>query len=182
MAPGWAGVLAAAVLASGCGGGTPDPDPAGSVVATLSVTSSAFEPGGEIPGEFGCDGHGAFPGLTWDGVPQDTQSVAVTVLDPDAPSGTFVHALIADLPAGTAGLQDVAQLARGATLGANGASDATYLPPCPPEDDPAHEYVFTVYAVDTVTELEQGFSVDELEAALDGHVLARGEVTGTLAR
>ena len=182
---GWTRVVAGAsvLLAGACAGDdAPRPDPAGATTATLSVTSAAFEPGGEIPPEFGCDGGGAFPALEWAGVPEGTQSLAVTALDPDAPGGVFVHLLVADLPAGTAGLTDVTEIARGASIGANGSGDAGYVPPCPPEGDDAHRYVFTVYAVDATLDLGQGFTVGDLEAALDGHVLGSGEISGTFAR
>ena len=175
-------VVVTALLLAACGEDVPQPDPAGTRAATLSVSSASFEAGGEIPAEFGCDAGGAFPGLTWDGVPEATQSLAVTVLDPDAPGGTFVHALVADLPPGTAGLADVTQVPRGATLGSNSAGDTAYVPPCPPEGDDPHRYVFTVYAVDTTLDLESGFDLEDLADALDGHVVGSGDITATFAR
>ncbi|HEX2029509.1 MAG TPA: YbhB/YbcL family Raf kinase inhibitor-like protein, partial [Nitriliruptorales bacterium] len=66
--------------------------------------------------------------------------------------------------------------------GTNGFGSVGYRGPCPPEGDEPHRYTFTLYAVDRPIDLERGFSSSELEAALVGHVVARGHLIGTYGR
>ncbi|MDH4177289.1 MAG: YbhB/YbcL family Raf kinase inhibitor-like protein [Thermoleophilia bacterium] len=179
-----AAVVAAAVFATGCGGGetrTAPADelgPAGQWVAVLTLTSTAFVGGDPIPARHSCDDADLSPGLAWSGLPEGTASLALLVDDPDAPGGSFTHWLAWDLdpaagelPEGAAALAD----------GRNGFGGRGYRGPCPPRGGP-HQYLFRLYALDAPLSLEPGADKAAFQAALAGHVLGAGELTGTYER
>lgn len=168
----WLSVLAVGVLFVACGGGSGDIDPEGTAAASLEVTSEAFDDGGTIPQRYTCDGQDTVPPVSWSGLPDGTEQVAVTVTDPDAPGGTFVHWLAVFPPDADAPTVE----------GSNDFDDRGYGGPCPPEGDDPHRYVFTVYASGSGLGLEPGFSGADLEAALEGDVLAQGRLTATYGR
>ena len=150
----------------------------------IDITSEAFEEGGAIPSRYTCDGPGVSPPLSWDSVPDGTQSLALIVDDPDAPSGTFMHWVIYDLPPETRRLpQDVPKrptLSGGTGQGVNGAGAIGYTGPCPPSG--THRYFFKVYALDTRLNLGGGATGGRLSDAMEGHVLGEGELMGTYRR
>lgn len=155
---------------------------------TFSLTSSAFANGGPIPTQFTCDGANHSPPLTWSGAPATAASFALTVEDPDAPGGTFVHWVIYDLPAATSSLpQNVPKggtLAEvgGARQGKTGFGGAPgYSGPCPPKGA-AHHYHFRLVALDARLGLAAGASHDQLVEATHGHVVGNAELVGTYAR
>ena len=151
----------------------------------MRVTSSAFEAGMPIPKKYTCSGEDISPDLHWSNVPNGTKSIALICEDPDAPSGTFVHWVLYDLP-GTATDLPAAQpkgenLSTGAKQGRNDFRKVGYAGPCPPAGKP-HRYFFKVYALDDATRLHAGAKKAELLAAIKGHVLAEGELVGTAKR
>jgi Raf kinase inhibitor-like YbhB/YbcL family protein len=143
----------------------------------LSLHTTAFTPGGEIPKEYTCEGANTSPALTWDGAPQGTQSFALIADDPDAPSGTFTHWVIYGISAQAHELPKDAPKS-GAREGRNDFGRVGYGGPCPPPGKP-HRYFFKLYALDTKIALEPGASRQQLEAAMKGHTLAHAEVMGT---
>ncbi|MEF8775402.1 MAG: YbhB/YbcL family Raf kinase inhibitor-like protein [Haloarculaceae archaeon] len=180
-------VLAAAVAAplAGCSDGNTVTvgSPGG-----LTVTSPAFETGGTIPTEYTGDGADRSPPLSIGGVPAEAVTLALVVDDPDAPSGTFVHWLLwnvpgdrADIPAGVPQRETVADLG-GARQGTNGFDELGYRGPLPPSGDGPHTYRFTVYALDTDLNVEAGARRDHLEEALAGPILASGRLSGEYER
>ena len=156
--------------------------------SSFSLTSSAFSNGGSIPTQFTCDGANRSPPLAWSAAPPATASFALTVEDPDAPGGTFIHWVIYRIPAATTSLPEnvprggsVAQIG-GALQGKTGFGGALgYGGPCPPQGA-AHHYHFRLVALDTPLRLEEGASRDQLVAAMRGHEIAMAELTGTYAR
>ena len=164
-------------IAAGCGGRAPSvktPEAA----ATMTVTSSAFGDGGDIPRRHTCDGENLSPPLAFGGVPSGTGELALLVEDPDAPGGTFVHWVAW----GIDGTRPV--LAEGEAPAGSGTNDfgrAGYGGPCPPRG-PAHRYVVTVFALSRPTGLRAGASAADLRSAIDGAVLAEGSLTGRYAR
>jgi Raf kinase inhibitor-like YbhB/YbcL family protein len=137
-------------------------------VVTLAYPASAFEissPGvgsdGTIPvkytaNAFGCTGENVSLPLVWKDVPAEAKSLAITMYDPDAPTGSgFWHWLIVNLPASTtelpegAGEPGNAKLPQGAVQARGDAGVAGYFGPCPPQGDPPHRYIFTIFAVKT---------------------------------
>lgn len=151
----------------------------------LSVTTDAFPPGGNIPGEFTCSGKNESPPLTWSGVPDGTRSIAVLCSDPDAPSGIFIHWVLYNIPAGSSGLEKGIPrkpvLENGSLHGMNSYGKLEYSGPCPPPGA-AHRYFFRVYALDIPLALRSPASAKVLENAISGHILAEGEVMGMFRR
>lgn len=158
---------------------------------TLTVTSPAFKPNAYIPARYTCFGTGVSPELKWSGVPPGTQSLAVIMDDPDAPSGTWVHWVLFDIPPAAAGLREgVARKdvlpdgsRHGSCWGVNedDFSRVGYYGPCPPAGKP-HRYFFKVYALDTALDLPAGSSKGAVLKAMQGHVLAQGELVGLFKR
>ncbi len=146
---------------------------------TLHVSSSAFSEGQPIPEKYTCDGQNVSPPLEWSGTPANTKSIAIMCEDPDAPSGTFVHWILYDLP-GKAN-----KLAEGSNgdgkEGMNGFDKKGYGGPCPPPGKP-HHYFFRVYALDVESLAKAPASKEDMAAAVKGHVLAEGQVMGTYKR
>lgn len=143
----------------------------------FTVTSPAFADGQPVPKEFTCDGNDAPPAMTVADPPQGTKSFAVIVDDPDAPKGTFTHWLAYDVPTDGSTLRGTA----GKTL-KNDFGRKGYGGPCPPPGDGAHRYYFNVYAVDVPALDVSGGSRNDLEAALEGHTLAKARFMGQYER
>ena len=143
----------------------------------FTAQSEAFHDGATVPAEFTCDGTDRAPEIRLADPPEKTQSFALTMIDPDAPSGEFAHWLVYDIP------PDGEELAvrRGKTL-KNSFGRIGYGGPCPPQGDHAHRYVFTVYAVDVPALSLRAGDRAELEQALQSHTLATAQFTGRYAR
>lgn len=151
--------------------------------ATLGFSTSSFRPNGEIPARFTCEGSDLSPALSWTDPPAGTRSFALVMSDPDAPSGTFVHWVIYNLPASSRSLPEgVARgsEAAGGQQGINGFGKTGYNGPCPPPGKP-HRYFFRLWALDSTLSLQQP-SAQDLEAAVRGHILAHGEIVGRFRR
>lgn len=144
----------------------------------FTLESSAFRDGQAIPRPFTCDGTDRPPPLSWSDPPEGTRSFALIMDDPDAPSGTFTHWLLYDIPA-TA--QDMSDPALGKTL-RNDFGRAGYGGPCPPPRHGAHRYFFTLYAVDVPVLELQGKTREALERALRAHTLATARLMGRYER
>ena len=152
--------------------------------ATISL-SSAYLQDGRVPKEFTCDGEDKSPPLSWNAAPAGTKAFALTVIDPDAPSGTFTHWMIYNLPANNrelpADMPKQGKLANGALQGRNDFGKLGYGGPCPPPGTP-HRYVFTISALDREPNLPVGATRAQLEEAMSGHVLGHGELTARYGR
>ena len=152
---------------------------------TFALQTSAFEPGGEIPAQYTCSGTDISPQLTWSEVPAGTQALALIVDDPDAPSGTFTHWVLYNLPPQEKELREnlpkTEQLSNGALQGRNDFRRTGYGGPCPPPGKP-HRYFFKLYALGTKLNLKAGATKSELEAAIKGHILAQAELMGKFKR
>jgi Raf kinase inhibitor-like YbhB/YbcL family protein len=151
---------------------------------TLQIASSAFAEGEMIPVPNTCDGPDVSPDLGWTGAPADTKTLALICDDPDAPVGTWVHWVLFNIPAGETGLPaEVAPdpvLGNGATHGTNDFGRLGYGGPCPPGG--THRYFFKLYALDTALGLESGATKAQVEAAMQGHVLAEAQLMGRYKR
>ena len=151
----------------------------------LTIRSVAFEAGGPIAQLYTCDGRDVSPPLRWDNVPDGTGSFALVCDDPDAPMGTWVHWVIYGIPGSARQLPEAVPvretLADGARQGRNDFGKTGYGGPCPPRGKP-HRYFFRLYALDEVPSLAPGLSKKALLKAIDGHVLAEAELSGTYGR
>jgi hypothetical protein len=172
----------AAVGAAGCGGGsskssTTSPGGSGSG-ASIAVTSD-FRPGATISRAHTCDGRDVSPPVHATGLPSSTKEVVVTMHDPDAPGGNFIHWEVAHLaPAGGVLSLSAGATPSGAVLGKNSYGSLGYRGPCPPSG-PAHHYVITVFALGQASGLKPGFGADDVSALA---VLGQGSLTGLYAR
>jgi Raf kinase inhibitor-like YbhB/YbcL family protein len=104
---------------------------------TLKLSSSAFAHRGQIPDQYTCDGASTPPPLQWSNVPAGAKSLALIVDDPDAPdpkapTHTFVHWVVYNLPPSATSLGEGRQLPAGAREGANDSKKIGYIGPCPP--------------------------------------------------
>ena len=141
----------------------------------MKISSTAFAAGETIPKKFTCDGPDTSPALSWTEPPAKTQSFALIMDDPDAPSGIWDHWLLWNLT-GSA-------LAEGSSDGVSGTNSwgrAGYGGPCPPSG--THRYVFRLLALDAPLTLPVGTRKDALLAACKGHVLAEARLVGRYAR
>ncbi len=158
--------------------GTPNP---ASGAAGLTVSSPAFANNSTIPQKYTCVASSITPPLVFSGIPAGAQSLALTLLDPDAPRGVFVHWVIYNMPPTLAGLsEDIpkhADISGVGTQGLNGAGLAGYTGPCPPAGK-AHHYIFTLYALDLKPSLPEGLTAGTLQAAVQGHILAQAQWVG----
>lgn len=147
---------------------------------SLRLTSRAFQNGGTIPDKFSKQGGNISPPLLWTGVPEGTTSLALIVDDPDAPSGAFVHWLVYGIPPGTTELtehqQPVKMIGNGARQGVNGFGGPGWGGPQPPSG--THRYIFHLYALDTDTDMPAGLSRQELDGAIQGHVIEEAQLMG----
>lgn len=157
-------------------------------VERFSLTSTAFETGGAIPVEHTCDGENRSPPLEIESPPDATQSFALVMDDPDAPSPPFVHWLLWDVPAdvreisGDVPPDETVDSLDGARQGTNGTGELGYVGPCPPEDDPRHTYLFDLYALDEPLGLDPGAEYETVLDAVFPRVLARARLVGQYER
>jgi len=128
--------------------------------ASFRLTSPTIKPNSTLSNEqvfnaFGCSGQNVSPALQWSGAPAGTKSFALTVYDPDAPTGSgWWHWVVYNIPATVTELAAHAgnpggKLPSGAVQGRTDFGSAGYGGPCPPAGDKPHRYIFTVYALKT---------------------------------
>ncbi|MFC2174812.1 YbhB/YbcL family Raf kinase inhibitor-like protein [archaeon] len=143
----------------------------------MKLTSSAFGEMQPIPAKYTCDGDDVNPPLDVSDVPEGTKSLALIVDDPDAPLGIWVHWVVWNLPVKN---MPENKLEFGGIQGMNSFGKLDYGGPCPPSGK--HRYFFKMYALDTKLDLEDGLSKEELERAMDSHILAQAQLVGTYER
>ena len=139
----------------------------------IGVSSAAFQGGGTIPDRFTCKGANTNPPLHFDGIPKNARSLVLLVDDPDAPGGLFNHWLVWNIAPATSQIAEKSVPA-GAAQGENDFGKIGYGGPCPPAG--AHRYYFRVFALDQKLDLKSGAKRAALDRALQGHVVARGEM------
>lgn len=151
----------------------------------LELKSSAFKANARIPSKYTCDGPDISPALSWDSAPEGTKSFSLICDDPDAPGGTWVHWVLYDLPPDVRGLPEnvpkTKTLESGAKQGITDFRRIGYGGPCPPPG-PAHRYFFKLYALDIKLNLPPGVTKQEVERAMEGHILGRAELVGLYQR
>ncbi len=150
----------------------------------LTVTSTAFKQMQPIPEAYTCDGADRSPPLSWSDPPASAKSMALICDDPDAPRTTWVHWVVYDLPPTCKGLPEGVKktntLAIGGKQGKNDFPEIGYNGPCPPGG--THRYFFKVYALDALLGLPPGKTKHEVEMAMQGHIVAQGELIGIYTR
>lgn len=152
----------------------------------MILTSSAFGQNGAIPKRHTCDGEDISPPLSWSAMPPGSKSLVLIVDDPDAPDPaaptmTWVHWILYNIPPSANGLAEGAKdLPAGTLTGRNDWQRTGYGGPCPPVG--RHRYVHKLYALDTVLQGLDKPSKRALEKAMQGHIVGRAELVGTYQR
>jgi Raf kinase inhibitor-like YbhB/YbcL family protein len=150
----------------------------------IEVTSPAFGEGESMPATYTADGEDISPPLEWTGVPEGAKSIALINDDPDAPVGTWVHWVLYNIPPDVTSLEENMPpdetLANGARQGTTDFGRIGYGGPAPPSG--THRYFFKVYALDTMLDLPTGATKRQVGDAMQGHVLAEGQLMGKYSR
>jgi len=144
----------------------------------LQISSPAISQGATIPIQFTCSGEDQSPPLNWTGIPSNAKSLVLIVEDPDAPSGTFVHWVVYDIPPTSSGSASGAVAGQ---PGLNSTGKAAYMGPCPPPGNP-HHYHFELFSLDMMLNLNAPPRVQTVRAAMQGHIIQSVELVGTFGR
>jgi hypothetical protein len=168
---------------------------AGALAEPLTLTSPDLSPGARIGAlqvgdRFGCAGGNRSPTLVWSGAPAGAKSFAISLFDPDAPTGAgFWHWALFDIPASAtslpsgAGDPEAAVAPPGAVAGRNDAGTIGYFGPCPPEGDKPHRYRFELDALDVAhVGLQAGAAAASVAERVRRHTLAKATLIGIWSR
>lgn len=147
-------------------------------VVSMKLTSPAFVHNSNIPSEYTCDGSDTSPELYIADAPKNAKSLVLINDDPDAPVGTWDHWIVFNIPPATAKISKGQEPA--GVGGKNSWGRTGYGGPCPPSG--VHRYFFKLYALDTMLNLNEGATKKEIEAAMQGHIIAKTELMGTYKR
>lgn len=141
----------------------------------MQLSSSAFQPGGDLPERFGHNAGNLSPPLTITDVPGAAQSLVLIMDDPDAPTANFVHWVLFNIPPRTGVILENEPPPE-ATAGRNGFGDVGYGGPRPPSG--THRYFLHLHALDRRLDLPAGATRIAVENAMRGHILASASLLG----
>lgn len=147
----------------------------------MKLRSPAFSDHTLIPREYSHESGDVSPPLEWSDVPDEAVELVLLCEDPDAPSGTFVHWLLAGIPAETTALEP-GEVPTAAVSGRNDYGSAGYGGPHPPVGDDPHRYFFRLAALTEPSGLAEGFTAEDLRVAIEEKVVATGNLVGTYGR
>ncbi len=154
-------------------------------MATIELTSSSFAHGEEMSSRHAYHNENLSPPLEWSGIPENTRSLAIICDDPNAPVGDWVHWVLYDLPPTTTrlpeGVPTIEELPEEGKQGKNDFGEIGYGGPWPPPG-PSHRYFFRLYALNIEPDLAPAATREELLRAVEGHIVAEGELMGTFRR
>ncbi len=145
----------------------------------MKITSPAFQEGGTIPEKFSKSGQNVSPELRIEGAPAEAKSLALIVDDPDAPVGLFTHWLVWNIDPKTTEIAENS-VPKGALQGTNDFPGRGYDGPQPPSG--THRYYFKIFALDRMLDLKSGAKRRDVDAAIQGHVIAQGELMGRYSK
>jgi len=147
---------------------------------TMKISSPAFGENESIPSKFTCDGESISPPLEITGVPGNAQSLALIIDDPDAPmAGGFVHWVVFNINPDTKEIKENS-VPENAIEGTTSAGQPGYVGPCPPTG--THHYQFKAYALDTTLDLDSSAKREDVEKAMEGHILDQAMLVGLYKR
>lgn len=153
-------------------------------IMELKISSPAFKHNEFIPSKYTCDGENVSPEIRIEGIPTNAKSLVLINDDPDAPMGTWDHWILYDIPPTTTvipeGIKPEREFSNGMKHGLNSWGKVGYGGPCPPSG--VHRYFFKVYALDVVLNLPSGVTKSKLLKAMEGHIIAQGELIGKYSR
>ena len=142
---------------------------------SMQITSPVFQNEGYIPTKYTCKGEGINPPLRFSGILQGAVSLALIVDDPDAHSGTWTHWTVWNIDPSTSEIAENS-VPNGSIEGTTSAGNKGYHGPCPPSG--VHRYFFKLYALDIKLQLDSKATVDNLNNAIQGHILDQAELMG----
>jgi len=150
----------------------------------MKLTSPVFKHQALIPFAYTCEGQNISPRLEWTEQPQLTRTLALIMDDPDATSGTWVHWVIFNIPSTSNSLEESfpkeLEFQNGTRQGVNSSGLIGYTGPCPPSG--THRYIFKLYALERVLDLEAGSTKDDLLKAMQNHILEETHLIGLYQR
>ncbi len=128
--------------------------------------------------KFTCDGEDISPAVQWSGIPKDAKSLALFLVDPDAPSKDFVHWIVYNIPPNLNDLQENVTTTRNlpdeVRMGTNDFGVVGYKGPCPPSG--THNYHFILYALDDHLAVDSGLNKTEFRNAIKEHIISETEI------
>lgn len=145
----------------------------------MNIKSPAFDDSKLIPRLYTCDGENINPPLIISDVPQNALSLALIVDDPDAPSRTFTHWLVWNIPSNITNIEEN-NFPEGSIQGLNGRGVEGYTGPCPPNG--THRYFFKLFALSRKLDLSQDISKQELEKEIETALVEKCELVGLYSR
>jgi Raf kinase inhibitor-like YbhB/YbcL family protein len=153
----------------------------------FTLTSPSIRDGASVPPRHACTGENLSPPLSWQGAPEGAKSFALVCADPDAPSGTFRHWAVFDIPGTAASLDEALppspDLPDGSRQAVNDFGKPGYGGPCPPKGHGVHHYHFRLTALDVERlDLPARPTCRQVEAAVRSHALAAVEIVGLFER
>jgi Raf kinase inhibitor-like YbhB/YbcL family protein len=161
----------------------------GAAAQALTLTSPDIKPGARIADEqvfSGCGGKNVSPALSWSGAPKGTKSFALSIYDPDAPTGSgYWHWVVFNIPADVTSLPKGAgdpksdAAPKGAVQSRTDFGTTGYGGPCPPKGDKPHHYQITIFALDTdKIDADENTTGATVGFNLHFHTLAKATLTG----
>ena len=149
----------------------------------FKLVVEAFAHGDNIPKRHTCEGPDVAPSLRWEGEPQNSQSFALIMDDPDAPAGVWNHWLLFDIPPSVHALPEGHKAGQDSVSGLNDFGKLGYGGPCPPKGHGPHRYFFKLFALDTATlNLARGAKRADIDRAMRTHILGEAHYTGRYER
>lgn len=145
----------------------------------MKISSPAFSHNQIIPEKYTCDSQNISPPLEFEDVPEGTKSLALIMDDPDAPGRIFVHWVVWNIPPDTRQIPENS-VPGGTMQGTTDFGRTGYGGPCPPSG--THRYFLKLYALDTTLQLASTAIKGEIEAVMEGHILAQAELIGLYNR
>ncbi|MDA0803446.1 MAG: YbhB/YbcL family Raf kinase inhibitor-like protein [Planctomycetota bacterium] len=159
--------------------------------ASFTASSPAWNDGARIPDRHTVEGDDVSPAISWNHAPEGTKSFAIVCADPDVKrKGGWVHWVIWNIPGDATGIVESIKRdlepadPKGARQGQTswGKRRCGYCGPATPEGVGNHTYIFSIFALDTVLDVEAGATERALQKAMEGHVLGTATLKGTFSR
>lgn len=144
----------------------------------MQIKCTEFSDQQMIPVKYTCKGDNINPPLVLSQVPKNARSLALTVFDPDSPSGNFVHWLMWNIDPNIKQIEP-GRAPTGATQGVNDFGNPSYGGPCPHQG--THRYVFSLFAIDTTLNIPQTTTREDLLAKIQPQIIEQTELTGVFA-
>ena len=149
----------------------------------MKLQSTAFEDGGKIPLKYTCDGENINPPLAISDVPAEAKSLVLVMDDPDVPKtiredGMWDHWVVFNIPPTLREIKEGEEPEGVHGAGTGGNED--YFGPCPPDRE--HRYFFKLYALDAAVDLPEKASKQQVEEAMEGHIIVQTELMGLYER